>query len=124
MAGTIAADILTHSTAGSLTTDYVVNGSSKAWNSFNGTGTIAFIKSLNGSSLVDSGTGEYDVNITSAMDSTSYSILAGNGLHTVHNAANTNGYQNTSSQYSTTHWENNGRQDIAYVSGQIHGDLA
>lgn len=124
MAGTIIADTLTHSTAGSVTTDYVVNGSAKAWNSFNGTGTIAFIKSLNGSSLVDAGTGEYDVNITSAMDSTSYSILAGNGLHTVHNAANTNGYQNTSSQYSTTHWENNGRQDITYMSGQIHGDLA
>jgi|SRR5210317_394188 hypothetical protein len=96
----------------------------KAWNSFNGTGTIAFINSFNGSSLVDSGTGEYDVNITNAMDSINYSILASNGLHTAHNAANTNCFQNTSSQYSTVHWENNGRQDITYMSGQIHGDLA
>jgi hypothetical protein len=31
MAGTIIADTLTHSTAGSVTTDYVVNGSAKAW---------------------------------------------------------------------------------------------
>ena len=31
MAGKIIADTLEHSTAGSLTTDYVVNGSAKAW---------------------------------------------------------------------------------------------
>jgi hypothetical protein len=103
---------------------YVANGSAKAWNSFNGTGTIAFIKSLNGSSLVDSGTGEYDVNITSAMDSTSYSILCSNGLHVSHNNANTLAYQNTASQYSTAHWENNSKVDISYMNGQIHGDLA
>lgn len=96
----------------------------KAWNSFNGTGTIAFIKSFNASSLVDSGTGEYDVNITSAMDSTSYSILCSNGLHVSSNNANTLAYQNTASQYSTAHWENNGKVDISYMSGQIHGDLA
>jgi hypothetical protein len=96
----------------------------KAWNSFNGTGTIAFIKSFNGSSLVDVGTGEYDVNITSAMDSTNYSILASAGLNVVHNASDTLGYPNTTTQYSVAHWENNGKQDIVYISGQINGDLA
>lgn len=108
----------------SVPSTYVVNGSAKAWNSFNGTGTIAFIKSFNGSSLVDVGTGEYDVNITSAMDSTNYSVLVSNGLHAASNLANTNGYQNTSSQYSTAHWENNSKVDVAYMSGQINGDLA
>ena len=29
--GTLKADTLTHSTAGSLDTNYVVNGSAKAW---------------------------------------------------------------------------------------------
>ena len=96
---------------------------SKAWNSFNGS-TIAFIKSFGGSSLVDAGTGEYDVNITNAMDSTSYSILAGAGLNAVNNASDTLGYPNTTTQYSVAHWENNGKQDIAYLSGQINGDLA
>ena len=39
--GTLKADTLTHSTAGSLATNYVVNGSAKAWVNFNGTGTVA-----------------------------------------------------------------------------------
>ena len=51
MAGKIIADQIEHSTAGSLDTQYVVNGSAKAWVNFNGTGTIAARNSLNLSSL-------------------------------------------------------------------------
>ena len=41
MAGKIIADTLEHSTAGSVTTDYVVNGSAKAWsNLMDYTGTL------------------------------------------------------------------------------------
>jgi len=73
MAGTIAADTLTHSTAGSLTTDYVVNGSAKAWVNFNGTGTIAARDSLNLSGLTDLGTGNYRVAFSSAFGDGDYS---------------------------------------------------
>jgi len=66
MAGTIIADTLTHSTAGSVTTDYVVNGSAKAWVNFNGTGTIAARDSLNNASLTDNGTGDYSVGYTNS----------------------------------------------------------
>jgi hypothetical protein len=38
MAGKIIADQIEHSTAGSLDTSYVVNGSAKAWVNFDGTG--------------------------------------------------------------------------------------
>lgn len=69
MAGTIIADTLTHSTAGSVTTDYVVNGSAKMWCIFNGTGTIAILDSLNAASLTDNGTGNYQVNYTNAFSS-------------------------------------------------------
>ena len=124
MAGTIIADTLTHSTAGSIATNYVVNGSAKAWNSFQGTGTIVLIKSFQCSSLVDANTGDYDVNLTSAMDSTSYSVLTSGGYNVVHNASETLGYPNTTTQYSTLHYENNTRYDIPYLSGQINGDLA
>jgi len=72
MAGTIAADTLTHSTAGSLTTDYVVNGSAKAWVNFNGTGTIAEGDSLNLASLTDNGSGNYTVTMSSAMGNANY----------------------------------------------------
>ena len=72
--GTLKADTLTHSTAGSLATNYVVNGSSKAWVNFDGTGTIAARDSLNLSSLDDDGTGQYGINLTSAMADANYMV--------------------------------------------------
>jgi hypothetical protein len=74
MAGTIIADTLTHSTAGSVTTDYVVNGSAKAWCNFNGQGTVAFRNSLNCTSLVDNGTGDYELSYVSNLVDVGYSI--------------------------------------------------
>ena len=50
---------------------YVTNGSAKAWVNFDGTGTIATRVSLNISSLNDNGTGQYAINLTSAMSSSS-----------------------------------------------------
>ena len=79
MAGKIIADQIEHSTAGSLDTSYVVNGSAKAWVNFNGSGTVAIRKSHNTSSITDSGTGQYVININSAMDSADYVInITGN----------------------------------------------
>ena len=69
MAGTIIADTLTHSTAGSIATNYVVEGSAKMWCIFNGTGTVAILDSINSASLTDGGTGNYDVNYTNAFSS-------------------------------------------------------
>jgi hypothetical protein len=69
MAGTIVADTLEHSTAGSVTTDYVVNGSAKMWCIFNGTGTVAILDSINSASLTDNGTGNYQVNYTTTFSS-------------------------------------------------------
>jgi len=72
MAGTIIADTLTHSTAGSVTTDYVVNGSAKVWVMFQGTGTVAVDDSHNTSSISDVGTGQYTVNFSNNMNSATY----------------------------------------------------
>jgi hypothetical protein len=69
MAGKIIADTLEHSTAGSVTTDYVVNGSAKMWCIFNGTGTVAILDSINSASLTDNGTGNYQVNYTTTFSS-------------------------------------------------------
>ena len=63
--GKIKADTLEHSTAGSLDTQFVVNGSAKAWIHFNGTGTVAIKDSLNIASLSDAGTGLYNCAISS-----------------------------------------------------------
>jgi hypothetical protein len=74
--GIIKADTLTHSTAGSLATNYVVNGSAKAWVNFNGTSTLAVRDSLNHSSVTDNGTGHYYPNLTSAMANANYANTA------------------------------------------------
>jgi len=76
--GTLKADTLTHSTAGSLATNFVVEGSSKSWMLLNGTGTIALGDSLNITSVTDQGTGHYKPNLTSAFGSTNYSVCSGN----------------------------------------------
>lgn len=55
--GTLKADTLTHSTAGSLATNYVVQGSAKAW--LRSTDAAVLTQSLNVSSGTDSGTGHY-----------------------------------------------------------------
>ena len=73
--GTLKADTLTHSTAGSLTTNFVVNGSAKAWVNFDGSGTIATRDSLNISGLVDNGTGDYTISYSNSMSAAySYSL--------------------------------------------------
>jgi len=71
MAGTIIADTLTHSTAGSIATNYVVEGSAKAWINFNGS-TFATNDSLNVASNVDNGTGDYTVTVTNAFNNDDY----------------------------------------------------
>lgn len=84
MAGTIVADTLTHSTAGSVTTDFVVKGT-KQWCRWNQTGTAAIDESFNTSSLTDLGTGRGRLTYTNSMNTTTYSVgtaigeLAGGG---------------------------------------------
>ena len=56
--GTIAFDTLSTSgqisgTAKSVDTDYVVNGSNKAWGYLDGTGTISLLNSFNVGSVTD-----------------------------------------------------------------------
>ena len=57
-------------------TEYVVNGSAKAWVNFNGTGTAAIRDSLNMSSLTDNGTGSYTLTYTNNLTGVFNSILA------------------------------------------------
>ncbi len=72
MAGKIIADQIEHSTAGSLDTQYVVNGSAKAWINFNGQGTPAARDSFNYSSLTDNSTGNYTFGIANDMSNANY----------------------------------------------------
>ena len=82
--GTLKADTLTHSTAGSLDTNYVVNGSAKAWANVNGgSGTPSFRDSFSHSSLTDNGTGDYTLALSSSMNNADYALqTTGSGVAT------------------------------------------
>ena len=73
MAGTIVADTLTHSTAGSIATNYVVNGSAKAWVNYDCASTTPR-DSLNVASLTDNGTGYFTTNFSNAMNNDDYCV--------------------------------------------------
>ena len=71
--GTLKADTLTHSTAGSVDTNFVVNGSAKVWVHFTGVSSTAIRDSLNASSLTDLATGSTRATFTNAMGNNDYS---------------------------------------------------
>jgi len=135
MAGKIIADTLEHSTAGSLTTDYVVNGSAKAWVNFNATTTSAR-DSFNVSSITDNGTGIETTGFTSSMSNANYSLPA-QGSFDITGATPTNytgltikqgtGYSTTSSCKVAMAYMTNASgyiSDFEIVCLGILGDLA
>ena len=80
--GKIKADTLEHSTAGSLDTQYVVEGSAKAWTNINGSsGTPAARDSFNNGSITDNAAGDYTLSFTSSFGNANYTHvgMGGNG---------------------------------------------
>ena len=59
---------------GWLNDDGSENYKCRAWVNFNGVGTVAIRASGNVSSITDNGTGRYQVNLTTEMPDTNYSI--------------------------------------------------
>ena len=84
MAGKIVADTLEHSTAGSVDTQYVVNGSAKAWSNVSSSQVIN--DSLNTSSITDTATGNHDLNWTNSFSNSNYSSTGADGLYGNFNA--------------------------------------
>jgi hypothetical protein len=98
--GKIKADTLEHSTAGSVDTKFVVEGSPKYWIQFNGNTNVTS-GSLNSSSVTDNGTGDYSFVFSNAFTNTGYSCTgahrspgatAGTGANFDQAAANTRYY--------------------------------
>ena len=56
-------------------------GQVRAWVNFNGTGAVAIRGSMNVSSVTDNGTGDYTVNLTTAMPDTNYAVMATIPIH-------------------------------------------
>ena len=112
-------------------TGYVVNGSAKAWVNFNGTGTIAARDSLNLSSLTDNGTGQYNVNLSSAMANSVYSYTTATsatfaGTSTMIALIGDTGFARTASSYRIFTLSGGGTTftDSPFVETNLNGDLA
>ena len=132
MAGTLIADTLTHSTAGSIATNYVVEGSCKSWIYFEQAGTHEAYDSFNISSITDAGTGRsYPVSFTTNLGNANY---AGTTFQSGSSTANNylyfsnqfvGGFGNkTSSQYGVRAYASSGDIDVGDFNVVIQGDLA
>ena len=128
--GTLKADTLTHSTAGSVDTNYVVNGAAKQWVLYDSVvSTTSVDNSFNTSSVTDEGTGDTTVAITNSMSNGLYSM---SGLCSDFHVADKDaaGADPTASQYRIcTFYVSNTDGTRTFnaedrTSVQIFGDLA
>ena len=131
MAGKIIADQIEHSTAGSLDTSYVVNGSAKQWIQFD-MSSFTVDDSLNVSTVSDVATGRSQINATNAFGSAN---RAGASQGSFENSTDGSANYNTSTVYlrNSTNtsqnymnfWNRDGTlQDGTNCSGAMFGDLA
>ena len=88
MAGKIVADTLEHSTAGSIATNYVVEGSAKAWVNYDGTVTTPTARdSFNHSSITDNANADHTITHTNAFATATDYLAIGTGGYTANGAA-------------------------------------
>ena len=73
---TIKTETLSTPSNATVPVDTVVNGTAKAWVNFNGTGTVAIRRAFNVASITDNGTGDYTVNLTTAMSDANYAATS------------------------------------------------
>ena len=122
--GKIKADTLEHSTAGSLDTSYVVNGSAKAWVNMDAGQSIN--DSNNTSSLTDNATGDHTATWTSSLQNATYSVATHARTTTTYaQIATPEGAFTTSTVTINTHQSNSTSKADQTENGiMVQGDLA
>jgi hypothetical protein len=123
MAGKIIADQIEHSTAGSLDTSYVVNGSAKARTYYN-QDTSTVLSSLNVSSVTDAVTGLYDLQYASSMSSGNYSCFRMSQAEATNFDCTFYAYSKATGSVRCADFENGTNRDMANTDAIIFGDLA
>ena len=128
--GKIKADTLEHSTAGSLDTQYVVNGSAKAWTNINGSsGTPAARDSFNNGSITDNAAGDYTLSFTSSFGNANYTHVGMGGntdtaMRTPCQQKSSNAPASGSSRYELIVANGSSPLDVAFFGVANFGDLA
>ena len=113
----------------SVGSTYVINGSAKAWCTFQGTGTVSIKDSLNASSITDVNTGRYSVTSTNSLNNTDYNVQTStHGTGSYSDWVRSHWYNNDHKSASSYRVEMVDEADTWYdteeVSGLLHGDLA
>ena len=127
--GKIKADTLEHSTAGSVDTQFVVNGSAKSWWQVDGTSTAHINDSFNTSALTDNGTGDYTVTYSNNMGNVNYSAVGACGRDGGSYAGGDCEIPGPATptvsaiRFYTYNYDAT-LVDVVHISGQICGDLA
>jgi len=75
MAGTLTISTLSDGTNSTSSTN-CIQGSAKAWICYKGTATVAIRSSYNVSSVTVNGTGDYTINLTTALANTNFAVSA------------------------------------------------
>lgn len=125
MAGTIVADTLTHSTAGSLTTDYVVNGSAKGWCHANQV-SVGITDSHNVSSITDASTGLIHYTPISSMSDANYA----SAVSVRESAGGSSFAQSLNDLHTASRWSSSSKNnsnvgvDSQHNNIVVYGDLA
>ena len=127
--GTLKADTLTHSTAGSLATNFVVEGSAKFFANFEMDGTQAITKSFNASSITDNATGDSTISMTNSMGDADYMQMGNNvhdsGSYVVHNSFDHDGPSTSSNVIMNCCLNSTGAlHDGEHQMVVVFGDLA
>jgi len=121
MAGKIIADQIQSTTAGTLDTKYVVDGTTKSWANFSGVTTSNIRSSLNTSSITDQGSGLYWQNFTSNMNTSTYNVIASTQWRGV---TNSDAWETGRVYFLTADTVNNTPSDRDYLFTAVWGDLA
>ena len=125
--GTLKADTLTHSTAGSLATNFVVEGSVKSYvSAIIDSNTHTIQSSFNVTSLTDDGAGRTDVVFTNSMNNDDYSAVSTCAL----NGSNLFVHLGNNDLITTSNYRNNTASDSGSIvdydvsCSNVHGELA
>lgn len=103
----------------SVPANTVIDGSAKAWVSFNGTGTIAIRSAFNVSSISDGGAGVYTVNFSVPMLDANYAVTVG-ALNQSTNSDTANNFSSiTASSILVNHVESNVSADSSFMNVAI-----
>lgn len=124
--GKIRANFIEHNSAGSLNTQYVVNGSAKSWAHVTGTGTPSADDSLNISSVTDNATGSRTLNYTGNFNNNGYSTTSaclGDRVSLIGAQADDT-YSTSATQYRNNDSRNANFIDTTRELLAMHGDLA